>query len=443
MGVGAASHADGDFHDVARHAPHHGVVRMGDEVAFDRVVSSGHRNTMVFSCSAIGDEMARRKRRRWRWLVPADRELVLARVRAGERIADVAAAFDVGVMTVYRIRDDAALSSRRVSHSGFRLSFQERVEIAMRVAAGESDSEIARGLGRHRSTIGRELGRCGGRERYRAIRAEQRAQWTARRPKETKLARCPGLLAEVERGLLEFWSPEQISARLRREHPEDRELRISHETIYRSLYVHSRGELRRQLTAQLRTGRSKRREQGRIETRGRIREMIPISQRPAEIEDRAVPGHWEGDLIMGAGGRSAVATLVERQTRYVMLAHIGTDRSTQHVIEALKHQVRTLPADLVRSLTWDQGRELAAHQQFTVDTGVQVFFCDPHSPWQRGSNENTNGLLRQFLPKGSDLAVHDQAELDRIAALLNGRPRQTLDWANPAEKMLELLETVR
>jgi IS30 family transposase len=386
--------------------------------------------------------MASRSRRRWRWLVPADRERVLARVRAGERVADVAAAFDVGVMTVYRIRDDAALSSRRVSHSGFRLSFEERVEIAIGVAAGRSDSEIARGLGRHRSTVGRELGRCGGRERYRPLPAERRAQSFARRPKETKLARCPTLLGEVERGLLEYWSPEQISARLRREHPANRELRISHETIYRSLYVQSRGELRRQLTANLRTGRGKRREQGRIEARGRIREMIPISQRPPEIEDRAVPGHWEGDLIMGAGGRSAVATLVERQTRYVMLAHLGRERTTQHVIEALKARVRTLPAHLVRSLTWDQGRELAAHQQFTIETGVAVFFCDPHSPWQRGSNENTNGLLRQYLPKSSDLAVHDQAELDRIAASLNGRPRQTLDWANPAEKMLELLETV-
>jgi transposase, IS30 family len=381
-----------------------------------------------------------RSRRRWRWLTPGDRERVLARVRAGERVADIACAFGVGVMTVYRIRDRAALASRRVSHSGFRLSFEERVEIAVRVAAGASDSEIARGLGRHRSTIGREIGRCGGRERYRPIRAEQRAQWSARRPKETKLARCPELLGEVERGLLEYWSPEQISARLKRDHPEDRELRISHETIYRSLYVQSRGELRRQLSAQLRTGRSKRREQGRIEARGRIRDMIPISQRPPEIEDRAVPGHWEGDLIMGAGGRSAVATLVERQTRYVMLARLGNDRTTQHVIEALKQRVRTLPGDLVRSLTWDQGRELAAHQQFTVDTGVTVFFCDPHAPWQRGSNENTNGLLRQFLPKRSDLAMHDQAELDRIAALLNGRPRQTLDWMKPAEKMLELLD---
>jgi IS30 family transposase len=360
-------------------------------------------------------------------------------LRSGERVVDVARAFDVSVRTVFRIQNEAALAGRR-SGSGFRLSFAERVEVAIRVEAGQSDSEIARALGRHRSTIGREIGRCGGRRRYRAIRAEQRAERCARRPKVGKLAGCERLLAAVEAGLERCWSPQQISARLKHDHPDDVEMRISHEAIYRSLYVQSRGELRRQLTRNLRSGRACRREQGRGQRGGRIADMIAISERPPEIEDRAVPGHWEGDLLIGAGNGSAVATLVERQTRYVLLAYLGRERGTERVIEALKRRIQTLPRHLVRSLTWDQGIELAAHKQFTVDTGVQVFFCDPHSPWQRGSNENTNGLLRQYLPKGTDLAVHDQAALDRIAAELNGRPRKTLEWMNPAEKMAELLD---
>jgi IS30 family transposase len=216
-------------------------------------------------------------------------------------------------------------------------------------------------------------------------------------------------------------------------------MRISHETIYQSLYMQSRGELRRQLCAQLRTGRVRRRPQGAVQRRGRILDMVSISERPPEVADRAVPGHWEGDLILGKGGKSSVATLVERHTRYVLLARLGNDRKTEHVIAALSERIQDLPAHLKLSLTWDQGKELSAHRQFTVDTGVSVYFCDPHSPWQRGSNENTNGLLRQYLPKRTDLAVHDQAELDRIAAQLNGRPRQTLGWMKPAEKMLELL----
>jgi len=261
----------------------------------------------------------------------------------------------------------------------------------------------------------------------------------ARRPKAHKLAGHPRLLAEVEAGLARRWSPAQISAKLRVDFPDDDLMRISHETIYVSLFVQSRGELRRQLTAQLRTGRTTRKTQGRAENRGHIKEMINISQRPAEADDRAVPGHWEGDLIMGAHQRSAVATLVERQTRFVMLAHLGRDRSTATVIEALRAKITGLPEHLRRSLAWDQGSELAAHQQFTIQTGVQVYFCDPHSPWQRGSNENTNGLLRQYLPKATDLAVHDQAALDRISDSLNGRPRKTLGWKNPAEKMAGLL----
>jgi IS30 family transposase len=271
------------------------------------------------------------------------------------------------------------------------------------------------------------------------LSAERGAQRRLSRPKPTKLVGCPRLLAEVKKGLELEWSPVQISARLKVDFPDDLEMRISHETIYQSLYVQSRGELRRQLTRQLRTGRSTRRTQGRLERRGKIPDMVNISERPAEVEDRAVPGHWEGDLLVGKGNRCFIATLVERQTRYVMLAQLGNDRTTEHVIGALKQRIQTLPEHLRRSLTWDQGLELSAHQKFQVATGVEVYFCDPRSPWQRGSNENTNGLLRQYLPKGSNLAAHTQAELDQIAARLNGRPRQTLGWMTPTEKMQQLL----
>ena len=381
-----------------------------------------------------------RRRGRYRLLSPGERAAVVERFRANAAIKEVMAEFGVPHTSACRMRDEAALMGRRVLHSPHRLSFVERERISRGIAAGESGREIARVLGRAPSTGCREIRAGGGRGCYRAVGAERRSQRCARRPKVTKLSSCARLVVEVERGLGLGWSPQQISARLKREFPDDPLMRISHETIYLSLYVQSRGELRRALTAQLRTGRSARKPHGRVETRGRIAEMVNISQRPAEVADRAVPGHWEGDLLMGAHNQSAVATLVERQTRYVMLAYLGTDRSTAAVTAALKDQITRLPVHLKRSLTWDQGPELAAHQRFTVDTGVQVYFCDPHSPWQRGSNENTNGLLRQYLPKGTDLAVHDQAELDRIAALLNGRPRETLGWMNPAEKMRELLD---
>jgi len=361
-----------------------------------------------------------------------------ARVRAGATLREVAAEFGVSHVTVWRAVNVVALARRRVDHSPWRLSFGEREEIFAGIARGESDSQIARSLGRHRSTIGREIARCGGRARYRPLRAEQLAGQLARRPKPTKLSGCPALLAAVEDGLRRRWSPQQICARLRLDHPDQEAMRISHETIYRSLYVQSRGELRRELTAALRTGRSTRRSRGRAETRGRIPDMIPIAQRPPEIDERRVPGHWEGDLILGAAGKSQIATLVERHTRYVLLARLS-DRTTATVTAALEHRIKTLPAHLVQSLTWDQGRELAAHTRFTEATGVQVYFCDPHSPWQRGSNENTNGLLRQYLPRTTDLAQISQSELDQVAAELNGRPRKTLDWRTPAEALNDLL----
>ena len=379
-------------------------------------------------------------RRLGRPLDRREREQVAARWQAGERTEEIAAAFGCSAMTVLNIKRDAALVRRRLSHSPLRLSFEERERISRGIAAGQSGRAIAFELGRAPSTVCNEIKGGGGRGRYRALRAERRAAEHARRPKPSKLARSPRLRAEVEAGLSRRWSPQQISARLKGDYPDDDGMRISHETIYQSLYVQSRGELRRQLAANLRTGRRHRKPRsGGRERRGRIVDKVPISERPPEVEDRAVPGHWEGDLLVGAHGRSSIATLVERQTRYVLLARLGGERSTEHVIDALKQRIGELPTHLTLSLTWDQGTELAAHKRFTAETAIDVYFCDPHSPWQRGSNENTNGLLRQYLPKGSDLAARSQVELDQIAAELNGRPRQTLDWATPAEKMNELL----
>jgi transposase, IS30 family len=319
-----------------------------------------------------------------------------------------------------------------------RLSVEEREEIGLGLAQGESFAEIGRRLGRQTSTVSREVNANGGRRGYRATRAHRRAYDRARRPKVTKFATSPGLLAVIEELLGQWWSPVQISRWLHREFPHDPMMHVSHETIYQSIYVQGRGELRRELARCLRSGRAERCPQGRMEHRGRIPGMVSISQRPAEVEDRAVPGHWEGDLIVGKNSRSAIATLVERSTRYVMLAKV-TDQTAETVREAITAQIMTLPAHLRRSLTWDQGKEMTGHLQFSIDTNVDVYFCDPHSPWQRGSNENTNGLLRQYFPKGTDLSVHSQQDLDAAAYSLNNRPRETLDWFKPSERLTELL----
>lgn len=386
--------------------------------------------------------MAGRSRRRgpYRWLTPPQRRAIERRLAEGRSIKQVVEEFGSSEMTVWRIRERVQLHRRRVDHSELRLCFEERERISRALAAGQSARTIACELGRAPSTITREIKRCGGRRRYRALRAERRALAALARPKQGKLKCCPRLLRAVERGLERRFSPEQISARLKIDHPHDEEMRISHETIYQSLYVQSRGELRRQLQASLRSGRSRRKpRRGAAELRGKIPDMVSISERPPEVQDRAVPGHWEGDLLVGKAGRSFVATLVERQTRFVILARLGSERTSQHVTEVLADRIRWLPEHLALSLTWDQGNELSLHRSFSVKTGIDVYFCDPHSPWQRGSNENTNGLLRQYMPKGSDLSVLSQAQLDEIAAELNSRPRQTLGWATPGEKMRELL----
>jgi IS30 family transposase len=285
----------------------------------------------------------------------------------------------------------------------------------------------------------REVNGNGGRRRYRAVAADGAAYRRSLRPKPAKLASNPRLRRRVEGLLAQRWSPQQIAASLKHEFADDPQMQVSHETIYQSLFVQARGALRKDLAKCLRTGRTRRRAQGRRDDRGRIAGMVMISDRPAEIEDRAVPGHWEGDLLCGAQNRSAIVTLVERHTRYVLLAEIGRDRSSPAVCDAIAEKITTLPAHLARSLTWDQGREMAGHAEFSIKTGLPVYFCDPHSPWQRGSNENTNGLLRQYFPKGTDLAIYDQAELDRVAIELNSRPRQTLGWRTPADKLNELI----
>lgn len=323
--------------------------------------------------------------------------------------------------------------------SGRFLSLAEREEISRGLRAGESARTIATRLGRPPSTVSREIRRNGGRDRYRAALAQIATHRRARRPKTAKLACRPRLRAEVEAKLALRWSPQQIAAKLHRTHPDDPQMWVSHETIYQSLFVQGRGALRRELTACLRTGRAARRPRSRLEAKGKLPDVVPISERPAEAEDRAVPGHWEGDLLIGARQRSAIATLVERSSRFVALVRLPDGHGAPAVRDALTVKAQALPETLRRSLTWDRGNEMAEHVRFTIDTGVQVYFCDPRSPWQRGTNENTNGLLRQYLPKGSDLSVYSQADLDAIADELNGRPRQTLDWLNPAEKLVELL----
>ena len=300
--------------------------------------------------------------------------------------------------------------------------------------AGDSFRQIAARLGRATSTISREVALNGHRNAYRAWRAEETAAGRSLRPKPSKLAEHPRLRGEVERRLQEHWSPQQIAARLVCDYPDDLEMPVSHETIYRSLFVQARGALRKELTTCLRTGRTQRCSHKRNELSGtrRLRGMIMISNRPAQASGRAIPGHWEGDLILGKGGRSAIGTLVERSSRYVVLVHLPDGRTAENVRMALTRQLSRIPAELGRTLTWDQGKEMAEHVRFTVDTNIDVF-CDPHSPWQRGGNENTNGLLRQYLPKNADLSIYTRADLAAIARQLNSRPRQTLGWMKPCE----------
>jgi IS30 family transposase len=315
------------------------------------------------------------------------------------------------------------------------LTLSEREEISRGIVARRSIRSMASLLGRSPSTVSREVCRNGGYDRYRAAVADEQAWIRTRRPKRCKLANSPWLRQAVSRKLGLNWSPEQIAGWLKRTHPEDGSYQVSHETIYRSLFVQARGVLKKELLQHLRSKRTIRRSKQATQKgsdHGQIKDMISIRERPASVEDRAVPGHWEGDLLSGSKN-SHIATLVERHTRYVMLAKVA-NKETNTVVSALIKQAKKLPTELYKSLTWDRGKELAAHKQFTLATDIDVYFCDPQSPWQRGSNENTNGLLRQYFPKGTDLSVYSQADLNRVARQLNERPRKTLEFETPAER---------
>ena len=354
----------------------------------------------------------------------------------GESLKAIGRVFDRPSGTIYGLlAPSGGIRPPPRQRSRLALSLSEREEISRGIAAHLSVRSIATQLERSPSTISREINRNGGYDKYRATDADQAAWSRARRPKPCKLACNRSLNQIVEAKLQLQWSPEQIAGWLKSEYPEDECNQVSHETIYRSLFVQARGVLKKELLAHLRSKRTIRRSKHASQRgggKGQIKNAVSIRERPASVEDRAVPGHWEGDLIAGSKN-SYVATLVERQSRYVMLTKVK-NKDTESVVSALIKQSKKLPSELYKSLTWDRGKELADHQRFTLATDIKVYFCDPSSPWQRGSNENTNRLLRQYFPKGTDLSVHSQAKLDAVARRLNERPRKTLEYETPAER---------
>jgi IS30 family transposase len=365
---------------------------------------------------------------------PAQLNAIWARWKAGDTFDAMGEAFGCSLFTIYDlIRRSGGVPPRPRRRSPRVLSTQEREEISRALAARESLRAMARRLGRAPSTISREIRRHGGATHYRATTADRRAWRQARRPKRCRLATQPRLCRVVATKLRADWAPQQIAAWLMNAYPTEPTMHVSHETIYRTLYIQARGALKRDLMAHLRRRRVMRRSgpRSRAGQGGHIVDAISISERPPSVEDRAVPGHWEGDLLAGTK-QSNMATLVERQSRYVVLVRL-TARDTTSVVRALIRRAQHLPEGLMQSLTWDRGLELAAHKQFTLATDAQVYFCDPRSPWQRGSNENTNGLLRQYFPKGEDVSHYTQRQLDAIARKLNTRPRQTLHWKTPAQ----------
>jgi len=371
-----------------------------------------------------------------RGFTAAEKTELWDRWQRGESLKAIGRAFGKPSSSIYfQVAPHGGIRPAPRRRSRLALTLSEREEISRGIAMHRSARSLARLLGHSPSTVSREISRNGGYDRYRASQADEQAWARSRRPKRCRLADSPRLRQAVARKLRINWSPEQIAGWLKRAHPEDESCRVSHETIYRSLFVQARGVLKKELLGHLRSKRTIRRsKQAGLngDGRGQIKDIVSIRQRPAAVDDRAVPGHWEGDLLSGSKN-SYIATLVERHTRYVMLAKVA-NKDTQTVVSALIKQAKKLPNELYKSLTWDRGMELADHRRFTLATNIDVYFCDPQSPWQRGSNENTNGLLRQYFPKGTDLSGYSQAHLNKVARQLNERPRETLKYETPAER---------
>jgi IS30 family transposase len=389
----------------------------------------------------IDQEMVRMTQNRRAGLSASEKKELWKRWRRGQSANDIARALTKHRGSIhYALSLSGGIEPPPRRPSRLALSLSEREEISRGLAEGRSMRKIASSIQRAPSTVSREIRRHHGRERYRAAEADQRAWDNTRRPKPCRLAVQRRLQKIVARKLSLDWSPEQISGWLRRRYSGESEMQISHETIYRSLFIQARGVLKKELVGHLRTRRAIRRSKQahtRDQGRGQIVDAVSIRERPAEVEDRAVPGHWEGDLLSG-WGNTHIATLVERQSRFTMLVKVD-GKDTQTVVRALTKQVRRLPAELRKSLTWDRGLEMAAHKEFSIATDVQVYSCDPQSPWQRGTNENTNRLLRQYFPKRTDLSACSQADLNRTALQLNQRPRKTLAFRSPAEVLNEIV----
>lgn len=378
-------------------------------------------------------------------LSPHQKDELWARWKAGQSLSDIGRSLGKHAASVFGVLlSKGGIAPPPKVRARRSLSIQDREEISRGLVAGLPLRKIAQGLGRPPSTISREVSRNRGRQKYRAANADERAWRQASRPKPCVLAANRFLQMVVAEKLNDNWSPQQVSGWLKAEYLNDRAMRVSHETIYKSLFVQARGVLKKELISRLRSKRMMRR--GKTSTtqgqpRGQIVDAISIRERPAEVEDRAIPGHWEGDLLSG-GKNTHIATLVERKSRFLLLVHVG-GKDSESVVSALVRQVKHLPAGLMSSLTWDRGTELADHKRFTIATDVVVYFCDPRSPWQRGSNENTNGLLRQYFPKGTDLSVYSQDDLDAVALQLNTRPRKTLGFMTPGAKLAESVASTR